>query len=243
MSLALCFQTTAILTGVPAPHSSIKATLESSTWAACMILRHLGCDDSSLCECKKAWFLIMPLGNCLFLPWEQTLRSHTLSCAIQPKPKQIILCVQRIDGLGGLQASVPWPTSKHLLKKWAKGTQYVLTSGCLEIMLEGDTSVKLQQGSEKLSPAPCTVLQAAAGRQGLQDTINKSYVTTPFLPSHFDWLQTQKTTEDLGAAEMAQVPCRSSSPFHCKNLYGATFQLPEDATKVHNRPFKPALLL
>jgi len=53
-------------------------------------------------------------------------------------------------------------------------------------MLEGDTSVKLQQGSEKLSPAPCTVLQAAAGRQGLQDTINKSYVTTPFLPSHFD---------------------------------------------------------
>lgn len=90
---------------------------------------------------------------------------------------------------------------------------------------------------------PTLSLQAAVGWQGPQDVISVRYATPPFLPSHFDWLQTQKTTEELCAPETDQVPCRTSSPLSCKNLCRATFHLPEDAIKVHKRQFKPALLL
>lgn len=53
----------------------------------------------------------------------------------------------------------------------------------------GDTFARLQQGSERLRPAPCTLLQASVGKQDPQGTVSGKHVTTPFPLSHYDWLQ------------------------------------------------------
>lgn len=53
----------------------------------------------------------------------------------------------------------------------------------------------------------------------------------------------EKITEEVGAPETGQVPCWSSSHLSCLNLCGTMLHLPEDAMKLHDRPFKPVLLL
>ncbi|PKU40377.1 hypothetical protein llap_9308 [Limosa lapponica baueri] len=40
-----------------------------------------------------------------------------------------------------------------------------------------------------------------------QDTVSGRHVTIPLPPSHFDWLQTQTTTEELGAPDTEQALC------------------------------------